>query len=477
MRRAPRGEKPEGPGRPGLGGARRRRRFAGGILAVTLLWSSPLLAAKEGGARETGGKAEAAKEAGGKAEAAKEEAAKKREEGRAGTGRKEGAGKEALRKEGAGKESGRKENRLDEEIGEQKKELEALKAALEKEKAELEKMLERQTGMQQKTEKIAANLAMTERYLDELKKTDALLARSVAETESTLTALENRIEDRNRVMARRVRALYMTGKVDPLFLGYTPPDREGRYLRKVIFLRRILRRDRQLLSESRADLTLRRETAARLKSKKEEVGRFTLRRNREMAELARGKREHEAALSELQQNVTAKNEALRTLEENAEKLTAILRALEKRRRENLAQNKKGRVLESAESYCRPLTGEITSRYGLHYHALLKTQTRNLGVEIQGRPGAPVRAAVSGEVALITAIPGYGPGLILDNGSGYFTIYANLGEIKVRKGEKVKTCEEIAALPGQAAYRNRLYFEVRKGTKTLDPEKWLAGGGP
>jgi septal ring factor EnvC (AmiA/AmiB activator) len=83
----------------------------------------------------------------------------------------------------------------------------------------------------------------------------------------------------------------------------------------------------------------------------------------------------------------------------------------------------------------------------------------------------VRAAVSGEVALITRIPGYGLGIILDNGSGYFTIYANLSGIRVGLGEKVKTCQEMASV---AIQPGKVYFEVRKGTNTLDPQKWLKG---
>jgi septal ring factor EnvC (AmiA/AmiB activator) len=80
--------------------------------------------------------------------------------------------------------------------------------------------------------------------------------------------------------------------------------------------------------------------------------------------------------------------------------------------------------------------------------------------------------VTGEVAMVTAIPGYGPGIILDNGSGYFTIYANLAGIKVGVGDVVNTCQDMATLAGKPG---TLYFEVRRGTKTLNPETWLRSG--
>src|SRR5690606_24900104 len=138
----------------------------------------------------------------------------------------------------------------------------------------------------------------------------------------------------------------------------------------------------------------------------------------------------------------------------------------------IARGRKERELETGTKYCAPVQGKVVSRYGLQHHATLGTSTRNLGIEIQGASGAGVRAAVTGEVAMVTAIPGYGSGIILDNGSGNFTIYANLAGIKVGVGDVVNTCQEMATL---AAQPGTLYFEVRRGTKTLDPGAWLKGG--
>ena len=69
---------------------------------------------------------------------------------------------------------------------------------------------------------------------------------------------------------------------------------------------------------------------------------------------------------------------------------------EKRRREEKARTKKETRIETGSRYCLPVEGEVVSRYGLQYHSTLKTTTKNLGIEIQGRAGGPVRAAVSEE---------------------------------------------------------------------------------
>jgi septal ring factor EnvC (AmiA/AmiB activator) len=203
-----------------------------------------------------------------------------------------------------------------------------------------------------------------------------------------------------------------------------------------------------------------------------ELEDFQRRKKREMATFTSARNDEEKTLKTLTRDEAEKARALKKLEENARKLDAIIRALEKRRQDALASGRKGRELETGTRYCAPAQGKVVSRYGLQQHATLGTSTKNLGIEIDAAAGSSVRAAVSGEVAMVTDIPGYGRGIILDNGSGYFTIYANLSGVRVSVGDAVSTCQDMASL---AAKPGTLYFEVRRGTKTLDPETWLKSG--
>ena len=49
------------------------------------------------------------------------------------------------------------------------------------------------------------------------------------------------------------------------------------------------------------------------------------------------------------------------------------------------------------------------------------------------------------------------------------LVGNDGASETYIASKVKTCQEIAS---EAPDPGRVYFEVRKGTETLDPEAWL-----
>jgi murein hydrolase activator len=241
----------------------------------------------------------------------------------------------------------------------------------------------------------------------------------------------------------------------------------------VFFMKRVLRYDRSLVQAGREDAALKQRAAAKLNVRLAELEGFRAHKAQEKETYSRARKQQEKRLAEIQSDETAKQEALKELEENARLINDIIVALEKRRKEEQARNKKATVLETGSKYCLPVEGEVVSKYGLQYHSTLKTTTKNLGIEIRGQPGTAVRAAVSGEVALITRIPGYGMGVILDNGSDIFTIYANLAGIKARQGDKVRTCQELGTVSVEAG---RVYFEVRKGTKTLDPSAWLKSGG-
>lgn len=360
----------------------------------------------------------------------------------------------------------------DREIAKQKRELDEMRRRLEKGQEEVEQLKVKQSSALTSIDRLAGSIALTDAYLRKLEATETWLDRATRESENELAALSRRISDRNALMAKRVRALYIAGAPEKmLFVPAQSEGRRGDFFERVFFMRRILRYDAGLVESTREDQQRKRKALSRLRNQQDELRRFRDLKAREKNRFTQARREQERALSALQNDLQAKDKALKELEENARLLTEILRGLEKRRREELARNKQARTLETGTTYCLPVQGPIVSKYGMQYHATLKTSTRNLGIEIEGAAGASVRAAVSGEVALITRIPGYGQGVILDNGSGIFTIYANLSGIRVRTGDKVKTCQDIAEV---APEPGRVYFEVRQGTKTLDPAQWLQG---
>lgn len=122
---------------------------------------------------------------------------------------------------------------------------------------------------------------------------------------------------------------------------------------------------------------------------------------------------------------------------------------------------------------------IVRRFGVQPHAVNKNVvTDNAGLDIQSSRGATVKCVFDGEVSAITLPEGYNTVVMIRHGR-YVTIYANLGTISVRTGDKVKAGQSIGTVYVDAADNDRsiLHFEIRKivtvdNITREDPEKWL-----
>jgi murein hydrolase activator len=101
----------------------------------------------------------------------------------------------------------------------------------------------------------------------------------------------------------------------------------------------------------------------------------------------------------------------------------------------------------------------------------RSESDGSGIEFQAPPGTSVRAVASGRVAFSDRYGSYGRLVILDHGDGYYTAYGGLGNVEVRVGDELSAFARIGSIGGNAAM-SALYFEVRKGTKTLPPRMWL-----
>jgi septal ring factor EnvC (AmiA/AmiB activator) len=118
-------------------------------------------------------------------------------------------------------------------------------------------------------------------------------------------------------------------------------------------------------------------------------------------------------------------------------------------------------------------GKIEVPFGRAVDPRFGTVTLQTGIDVRAPIGTPVRAVWDGKVAHAGWFKGFGNLLIVDHGSGMFSLMAHLDQLQkalgdtVRAGEEVGTVGETGSLKGPY-----LYFELRDGQKPLDPERWL-----
>ncbi len=113
----------------------------------------------------------------------------------------------------------------------------------------------------------------------------------------------------------------------------------------------------------------------------------------------------------------------------------------------------------------PVSGET------RVHDARREESDGPGLEFEAPSGTPVRAAAAGRVAFCDRYGSYGRLVIVDHGNGYYTAYGGLGVIEVRVGDDLSAQARIGSIGSESA-RPALFFEVRKGTRTLSPRVWL-----
>jgi septal ring factor EnvC (AmiA/AmiB activator) len=211
----------------------------------------------------------------------------------------------------------------------------------------------------------------------------------------------------------------------------------------------------------------------------------------EQASLDKDRKSKESALADLKSDEKGLKEKLKTYERKQRELN---QAIEKLIAEELKRNRKADAPPgfsltpeeelSASNFTQnkgklpwPVErGVVTSSFGTHAHPVLPgIQVTNNGIDIATESQAMVRALFEGEVSGIIEIPGQGLALVLKHGS-YRTVYSNLKEVMVAKGQMVETKQRIGVLidgEGRSEAHLEIWQVTSEGMKKLDPSTWIA----
>ena len=112
----------------------------------------------------------------------------------------------------------------------------------------------------------------------------------------------------------------------------------------------------------------------------------------------------------------------------------------------------------------PVAGTVARRFG-------RGPTAN-GMEIAAAEGAEARAIHDGTVAFAGPFSGFGNLVILDHGSQAFSLYGDLLDIGVKKGDRVEHGRRVGTVGATSSGGSGLYFELRVDGQPVDPLQWL-----
>jgi septal ring factor EnvC (AmiA/AmiB activator) len=292
--------------------------------------------------------------------------------------------------------------------------------------------------------------------------------------ERELSAADEALARTRRAMSRRAVALYKAGDGGPVALLFSTGSMRE-FLSRWSSLRAVLDTDAKLVARYAGERDAR--AQARV-----EAERATTDHERAAAELA-------ARRAELATEQKAKRVVLSSVREDRGQERALLIELERAARAleetvaRLGESGSGDDFDPGGSgfatrrgaLPRPVDAPVSQRFGRVVDEEFLTQTFRNGVEFAAATGDSVRAVAPGQVRFAGWFRGYGRIVILDHGDDYFTVSGHMDEIfvavgdRVGQGDTLGTSGDTGSLSGPS-----LYFEIRQGSRPVDPGEWLGG---
>ncbi len=121
----------------------------------------------------------------------------------------------------------------------------------------------------------------------------------------------------------------------------------------------------------------------------------------------------------------------------------------------------------------PTHGYITSGFGFRRHPITRKREFHYGYDIANRPYTTVVATADGVVSSVKWWGGYGNTIEINHGYGFATRYAHLARVYVKRGQRVKRGQKIAAM-GSTGFvtGTHLHYEVRVLGRAVDPMNYF-----
>lgn len=250
----------------------------------------------------------------------------------------------------------------------------------------------------------------------------------------------------------------------------------------------------------------RKEQGEQIVSKTEDLKKLTIELTEQRKTKERLVVENTAAKKELENEKSSQNELLATIRKNERKYTTSIQKKQQEAREidrqieNLIRNaivssnkKAGNTTNTTKFVLTPEAKIVANNFfankgkliwpvekgiksigfGVYNDAVYPgIKHQNNGVIIATDQGAKARAIFEGEVIAVISVPGGNKGVQMKHGN-FISTYYNLSNVYVKKGDKLKTKQELGEIfTNVLNHQTLLKFYLYQDTSRLNPEEWI-----
>jgi len=367
------------------------------------------------------------------------------------------------------------------ELKAQNSAIQSLKDEIEATKKRIQSENKKEKSSARKVSNLSEEIALLQKLLKELAKEEKLLVADISRLERKINESENSLESLRKLYAKRLATMYKKGQLSNLEKVLSSTSwRQAIYRSKYLKIISKIDQDahdtiRSLLIEiGKQKLSL--ESALRkkryLKKEREKtLSQVRSKKKKEQRELSRIRKSQK----ELKNYLSEKQAGMKQLEVIIKKIREDIARLDReeriRRQQMALQSKEFPKLKGQLAW--PAEGRVSAKFGRQWNPKLKTTTENPGIDIKGKPGSEVKTVLGGVVTTITFIRGYGTTIIIDHGSGFYTVYSHVSNVETNVDSQVNSGDVIAYMGDSGSINgSQLHFEIWGEGKKLNPENWL-----
>ncbi|MCR5675153.1 MAG: peptidoglycan DD-metalloendopeptidase family protein [Lachnospiraceae bacterium] len=360
-------------------------------------------------------------------------------------------------------------------IAQQKKERDALKSNmtdLEKVKAQLQKS---KNDLDAYVKELDDNLADIEAKIEELTRQITQKEEDIRRTEEELAEATAVQEAQYEAMKQRIRFMYEKGDTYYLALLFEA-DSYSDMLNRAEYIEKISAYDRKKLDEYIANTEYVALVEETLKEEKETLEAANEEVKAEQDSVQALLAEKNEQINSVSAEIGDKEQKIAAYKESIERENAEIAALEKAvaaDKAALAEANRRVYNGGVFAWPCPKYTRISDNYGMRVHPTLGVNMMHNGVDMAAPYGTAIVAAYDGKVVAADYSSSMGNYIMIDHGSGLYTLYMHCSSLSVSRGKEVSKGQVIAAVGSTGrSTGNHLHFGVRLNGNYVSPWNYL-----
>ena len=306
------------------------------------------------------------------------------------------------------------------------------------------------------------------------------LDQDITKTEAELKAAQERLQSREKVFYKRVRDIYINGRLSYLDVVVGSKDFSD-FANRMEMLKRILQADMELINTIKTEREEIASKKAKLEADRAKVLELEKVAQEKQTIINQKKAERQAVLERAMNDRDTAERAYNELMASSASITAMLQQRAAERAAAAAAASQGgggggattTWVQGTGQLAAPVNAPITSDFGWRIHPIYGTSRLHAGTDFGVDEGTPVHAADGGVVVEAGWISGYGYTVIIDHGNGMSTLYAHNSDVAVSPGQTVSKGQVVSYSGNTGGSTGpHLHFEVRINGEPTDPMGYL-----